>query len=98
MREEKSRKVDVTRDSGFASAVKKLNEGGSFGGAGLAAKDQNETRMGDILRFGHEVFPVASDDHITPFGGVAQNGRIICGDGKDITEHNNFVPQRAGSR
>jgi hypothetical protein len=29
------------------------------------------------LRRRHEIFPVAGDDHVAPFGGVAQDGPIV---------------------
>ena len=88
----RSGKVDVARDAGFTGAVEELDEGGSFGGAGLTAEDQDDARVGDVLRFGYEVFPVAGDDHIAPFSGVAQDSRIIRPDGKDIAQHHDFMP------
>jgi hypothetical protein len=87
-----SGEVDVACDPGFPGAVEKPDEGGSFGGTGLTAENQDNARMGDVLRFGHEVFPVAGDDHIAPFGGVAQDSRIIGPDGKDIAQHDDLVP------
>ena len=89
----KSGKVDVTGDPGFTGSVKEPDEGGTFGGAGLAAKDQNDTHMGDVLRFGHEVFPVAGDDYVAAFGGVAQDGGVVGRNGKDIAQDDNLMPQ-----
>jgi len=90
--------VTIARDAapypllGGTGAVKELDEGGSFGGTGLATEDDDNARMDDVLRLGDKVFPVASDDHIAPLGGVAQDSRIIRPDGKDIAKHHDFVP------
>jgi hypothetical protein len=92
---QKSGKVNIADDPFLTGAVEELDEGGSFSRARLAAKNQDNARVGDILRFSHEVFPVACDDDVTPIGGIAQTSRVIRRDGKDVPKKHYFVPERA---
>ena len=71
----RSGKIDVSDYACFTGAVEEPDKRGPLGGAGFTTEEEEDTRMRNVLRFGHEVFPITRDDSIAPFGSI---GRTVA--------------------